>query len=543
MNYEENYELRITNYGLRTAFSILHSAFLCLAFVFAAMLISGCGSTPVPEPSDVTLKLDLDGVSAAHFGDSHKAEISFRKSLEANQGVDSRFGVANAYINLGELRADAGEISAAEEFLTKAIEVLKEFLYNPEGLADLQLPADARLRRDDEMLADGYHILAGAVMNNLGGLRMRAEKYVEAKTFFDSSLSHYDAIENEDPDNESALIVANLGALALAEGDKDGAITNFERSIDYHEDFFDSSTADSHKVQAAAAYVSLGSIFFEDKNYVEAIARFNEALALDQEARNQVGIAEDLHFLAVAHRENKDSARAISYFHRAYYVNVTVRRLVHAKVDLDEARALVRETEVRDPELAERIQRETVLLARAIADDFHDRALVSDLDGDYARAVDLYLRSFDSYRGLSLEIDEEHALAGATISRASEIAATYLPPEQRSEIRKKHAAYEDYVASKYREQAEGFLAQNDPERAGRSYLAAYNVNFARIDLESDLSTRSALIDSAQVDLDDAIRLAKQRGDRPLMLSLDVEKAKLGTARNELQQELERPEEN
>ena len=94
---------------------------------------SGCaGPQPLPKQRARAIDLDRKGAEFFHQGQYAKALSFFQKSLQVNESIDNREGVALSLNNMGTVHQSTGEYVRALDCYQRALTINSE-IGNPEG--------------------------------------------------------------------------------------------------------------------------------------------------------------------------------------------------------------------------------------------------------------------------------------------------------------------------------------------------------------------------------------------------------------------------
>lgn len=98
-----------------------HSALICIA-----VLLTACGSKPLPQPAAVTTTRDAMSLGMQAYNDNRYLEARgyFERALVQYRSVDDRSGQLDALTNLADSALEQGETVAAQNYLTAADTIL-----------------------------------------------------------------------------------------------------------------------------------------------------------------------------------------------------------------------------------------------------------------------------------------------------------------------------------------------------------------------------------------------------------------------------------
>jgi tetratricopeptide (TPR) repeat protein len=269
-------------------------ALACLAALLATLLAAGsCSSTPRrPDTVVVTrnraAEATASGNSYFRQGRYDLALRFFTQALELNTSVDNLEGIVQSANSIGKVSMALGDLDGAEQLFTRARE-------------------QAGSSRELAALCEG----------NLGELAMRRGDYDKALAIFDGILAGAAGKTGGLPDELYALILHNRGTAHKNLGDGARAREDLSRSLALN-------LAAKRVEEAAADYYALASLDTREGLFESAKQNALQALNLDKQVENSLGIAKDLYALGVVSSRLGDTASAYDYFRRSYQVSTTL---------------------------------------------------------------------------------------------------------------------------------------------------------------------------------------------------------------------------
>jgi tetratricopeptide (TPR) repeat protein len=237
---------------------------------------------PPEDPFHLGQAKDLIGRGNHWYRRGCPAEAAdwYLAGLEEARLADRVDLIVTALAALGAAHLRAGKLDLAAEALERALELSSSSPGSPE------LPT---------------------VWGNLGSLAFAAGRLADAKEFWLSALD-----EAGRRGLNPALYHCDLARLALAEGDEAGFRTRAATALELSETSSDAVRADALNLAARAAMA--------DGDKALAEERLREALSLDRQGENQVGLAQDLETLASLEAASGRAGEAAASLDRAFYL-------------------------------------------------------------------------------------------------------------------------------------------------------------------------------------------------------------------------------
>jgi tetratricopeptide (TPR) repeat protein len=246
----------------------------------AALLLSACGSPVKQQNAHMQQAIESNqlGETAFYGGDYSRALMNFEEALRIDQSIENISGVAANRINLARTYIAMGNAEQA----TRQLDAL---LKNPLALYPAKQLAQAAA-------------LEATLFLSSDNLTAALELVEKGQTWCAGSCSALPSL---------LLLRAQI---ALRSGRPDEAIEHAS-SVLRHLD------GNQQPEEKANALRVIGEALLEKKNPVEALARFEQALALDREAGTPHKISLDLMYLGQASNLVNKHADANAYFRRA----------------------------------------------------------------------------------------------------------------------------------------------------------------------------------------------------------------------------------
>ena len=224
------------------------------------------------------------------WGELQKAEDMHRKSLNIDQHLGRRRGMAAAYGNLGNVYKTRGELQKAEEAHKKALEINQQ-LDRKKGIAA------------------AYGNL-GNVYKTRGELR-KAEKMHKKSLKLETQLGRKEGM---------AADYGNLGAIYQTRGELQIAEKMHKKSLKLE-------TQLGRKEGMAIQYGNLGSVYTMRGELQEAEDMFNKALEIDQRLENKEGMARHQGNLGNVYQTRGELQKAEMMYNKALEINQQLSRL------------------------------------------------------------------------------------------------------------------------------------------------------------------------------------------------------------------------
>jgi tetratricopeptide (TPR) repeat protein len=208
-----------------------------------------------------------------------RAEQYFYQALEASRLVDDLEGMVRAHNNLAVVAMAQGYYDEASVHLNRAWALNEQVKSTEEG---------------------------PLILGNLGSLAYKVGRHREAEGFWRQALA---ASEGGARHPGFALQLNNLGMLMRQEGRFSEAESMLRRAL--------SSSGDAGEGSTGGTHFQLGLLAQARGDLAAAERHLTTALALDKEAENPRGIAQDLEHLGILHQRQQTWDRAAGELDRA----------------------------------------------------------------------------------------------------------------------------------------------------------------------------------------------------------------------------------
>jgi CheY-like chemotaxis protein len=236
------------------------------------------------------------------------------------QGLASNH--ADALDNLGLVAQARFDYKNAMSFFVEAFKI-REANGNKRGVAisKNRVGKVFHLQNNDAQALTNYQAALDMLTGNREDLPVVAETHRNmgdvqlSKKIFGKAIQEYELalkIWSEDLENieESATLAAYLGKVTTDIGDFDGALNNYNASLNFHRTLGDPTGI-------AYDFLNLSKIYNELKDNQLAIENAEGALATFSETGNNLGMAEANCQLAKVHLQNNDKAQASLLFEKS----------------------------------------------------------------------------------------------------------------------------------------------------------------------------------------------------------------------------------
>jgi CheY-like chemotaxis protein/signal transduction histidine kinase len=250
------------------------------------------------------------------------AESAAREALEATQKQNYSENRATALDNLGLVAQARFDFTNAMAFFVEAFKI-REANGNKRGIATSKNRVGKvfHLQNNDTQASTNYQSalelltssredlpIVAETHRNLGDVQLSKKVYGKAIQAYETALK----IWSEDLQNiaESAALSSYLGKVTMDIGDFDGAINNYNASLNFHRMLNDPSGV-------AYDYLNLSKIYNELKDNQLAMENAEGALATFSEANNKMGVAEATAQLGKVNLQNNDKVKAGEFFEKS----------------------------------------------------------------------------------------------------------------------------------------------------------------------------------------------------------------------------------
>jgi tetratricopeptide (TPR) repeat protein len=207
-----------------------------------------------PRSRHAAIFLHQLGMVAQTRGDYDEAFGWYRKSLEIDEELGNRTGMAGSYHQLGRIAEDHGDYDEALDWYRKSLEITEE-LGNRAGMAT------------------SYH--------HLGRIAEERGAHDEALGWYRKSLEIEEELGNR---AGMASSYHQLGMVAQKHGAYDEALGWYRKSLEIKEEL-------GNRAGMAISYHQLGRIAEERGDYDEALDWYRKSLEINEELGNRAGMA------------------------------------------------------------------------------------------------------------------------------------------------------------------------------------------------------------------------------------------------------------
>ena len=262
------------------------------------------------------------------LGENAKALNFFNDSAELNEKIGLYLSKAYALQNIGEIYEITNNIP-------KAIEKFKEVLINFDKVGkneEIRLKANALyhlgnlfLNKGDNKTATEYYnnvlkyldpndnsVNKESTFNKLGNIYLNLKNYDKAKEFFEK----YVGILKDKPNEREnyGIGLNNLAFVYEIQGNTEKAIEFYKKSIDV-------SSVTSNPQLIARRFISLAILYFNLKNYSDAMENCNKALKFYAESGDNQSKGFVLNVIGVLYFNQKDFKNAVKFYLEAITSN------------------------------------------------------------------------------------------------------------------------------------------------------------------------------------------------------------------------------
>lgn len=256
-----------------------------LPVLLACLLVAACGSSPAkPKPPTVSAALEANRRAEAllRAGDLEGAARAYRDALRAAQSLEDADGIAANAVNLSIVYQRLGKLDDARASLAPILE-------QPNLVFPAERLAQASLRRAVIDLEERRFAGAGAWVG-------RAESHCGRSCAVSAALGNV------------------KGQLALEQGDANAAASSAKNALD-------AARSSGDRSEAANALRLLGIAAFRSGDAGTALARIDDALAIDRDLAAPRKIYLDLVWLGRISASRGERGPARAYYERALAVS------------------------------------------------------------------------------------------------------------------------------------------------------------------------------------------------------------------------------
>lgn len=231
------------------------------------------------EQTDSVIALSLNGIATANWqlGKYAAALEDHFKALGIREKIKDARGIAMSMMNIGNVYQSQEKLPIAEKYISDALNILKTQDIN-----------------DPVLQMEAMHTLA----NNYG----MQGKIKEAFALDEEGIAIAERTNNE---FVKAQFYDNMGNCYLYSTPPD-----YAKAFEYFTQTLHIDSAFGNKKQMSDSYSNLGSIFFHQNKYAEAIPYLNRSILLAEESGFAQGKLKALLMLATAYRQSGSTDEA-----------------------------------------------------------------------------------------------------------------------------------------------------------------------------------------------------------------------------------------
>jgi CheY-like chemotaxis protein/tetratricopeptide (TPR) repeat protein len=301
----------------------MRKIFLLLALLVVTNQLATAFQAPVADSNAAkTTRLNATSTELLAKNQLNDAENAAREVLEVTQKQIVSDSRATAFDNLGLVAQARFDYTNAMSFFVEAFKI-REANGDKRGIAlsKNRVGKVFHLQNNDAQATTNYQAALALLSNsaadlpvvaethrNLGDVQLSQKVYGKAIQEYETALK----IWSQDLQNmaESASLAAYLGKVTTDIGDFDGAINNYNASLNFHRTLNDPSGI-------AYDFLNLSKIYNELKDNQLAMENAEGALATFTEVGNKFGAAEANCQLGKVHLQNNDKVKADEYFEKS----------------------------------------------------------------------------------------------------------------------------------------------------------------------------------------------------------------------------------
>jgi len=186
------------------------------------------------------------GIVYANQGNYEQALSYYEKSLNINEELGDKSGIATTNNNIGSIYADQGNYELALFYNEKCLNIDKEL-------------------GDKDGMATSY--------NNIGLIYKEQGNYEQALSYYEKSLNINEELGDK---HGMATSYNNIGNIYAEQG-------NYEQALEYHDRSLKINEEIGDKIGMATSYNNIGDIYADQGNYSKTLGFGKKALTLAQE--------------------------------------------------------------------------------------------------------------------------------------------------------------------------------------------------------------------------------------------------------------------
>ena len=229
-------------------------------------------------------------------GDYAKAIDYYSQSLEIDDGIGDKKGIAASLNNIGIVYNIQGDYAKAIDYYSQSLKIREE-IGEEKGIA--------------------------ASLNNIGVIYYDQGDYAKAIDYYSQSLK----IKEEIGDKKGiAASLNNIGTIYKVQGDYAKAIDYYSQSLKIREEIGD-------KNGIASSLNNIGNIYKAQSDYAKAIEYYNQSLKIREDIGDKKGMASSLQNIGIIYHDQGETAKAFKYSHSS----LTIAQEIGAALRIKEA--------------------------------------------------------------------------------------------------------------------------------------------------------------------------------------------------------------
>ncbi len=237
---------------------------------------------------------NIQGISYTLRGDYPKSLEYHQLSLEIQEELKSKQGIAVSLTNIGLIYSNQGNYPKALIYLEKSLAINEEI-------------------NDIRQIA--------AALSNLGLIYDKQENYPAALEYHLRSL----AIHEELGDKEGISVsLGNIGRNYQFQGD-------YEKAFEYHNRSLAIRTELDNKLGIANSLSSIGFIYKQQEKYPEALEHYQRSLTINEAVDYKKGVASSLNSIGGVYQIQGDYRNALNYCKKGLDLAQTIEILEEQK--------------------------------------------------------------------------------------------------------------------------------------------------------------------------------------------------------------------
>ncbi|MCD6594512.1 tetratricopeptide repeat protein [bacterium] len=245
-------------------------------------LVKELGTAVGEKKFDILRKLSME---YANKSPSKAVEYGLMAYDEAKK-LGNKEHQISSLINVGNGYFNSSNFQKTQQFLEKALKLTK-------------YESDEKFKSN--------------ILNNLGLVKWRQDKYDEALKYIFKSLEIREKIkaQNEKESKEKKERIAqcydNLGIIYYS-------LKNYEKALEYFKKSLEMKKSLKNTEQVSLTLNNIGAILRETQKHDEALKYLTESLELKEKSNDKVGIVNTLMNIGSIYAESKNSQKALEYF-------------------------------------------------------------------------------------------------------------------------------------------------------------------------------------------------------------------------------------